>query len=397
MRLANAAAAYGWYLVKTVLPTNLCVFYPLPKSLPYIVALSSALVIAAVSCWAIAWRRKQPWMLVGWFWFLGTLVPVIGIIQVGGQAVADRYTYVPLVGLFVMFAWGASAALEEAPSARPWVIGAAIAALLLCVATTRSQLRYWKNGVSLFTRVLAVTDDSAFGENSLGVALSNDGKGQEAIPHYEEALRLQPNSVHAHYNLGIEYANLGDLKQAAHHFSEALKLSPRNESLHNNLGVILAQQGDLPSAIEQFKTAIECNPAYPNSYLNYAMALEKEGQIDMAITNYNLALERDPNSSEALNNLANLYVTSRDAKRHNTAVQLAERANYLTRYQVFTYVETLAAAYAGVGSYSKAVTNAEWARKLAEVRGTRKQADKIKAELESYQAQRSFQTTNEAR
>jgi tetratricopeptide (TPR) repeat protein len=393
-RLLNAASAYGWYLAKTILPINLCAFYPLPKHIHYIAVVSSVLVIAAVSCWAMLRRRKQPWLLVGWLWFLGTLVPVIGLIQVGGQAVADRYTYVPLIGLFLMFAWGLAAAMEEIPSARPWGIGAASLALLLCIGATRIQLPYWKDGVSLFTRVLAVTGDSAFAQNNLGIALSNAGKGTAAIPHYEEALRLQPDSIHAHYNLGIEFADMGNLKQAAYHFSEALKLSPRNESLHNNLGVILAQEGLVPMAMEQFKEAIECNPTYPKSYLNYAMALEKEGQIALAITNYKLALERDTNAPEALNNLARLYVTAPDAQLHRTAVQLAERANKLTRFQVASYLETLAAAYAAVGSYSKAVTNAEWARRLAEVRGTKKEADKIKAELESYRAHQGLQTTN---
>jgi protein O-mannosyl-transferase len=396
-RLLNAAAAYGWYLAKTILPINLSVFYPLPKDIHYVAVISSILVIGAMSYWAILRRRKQPWLLVGWFWFLGMLVPVIGLVQVGGQAVADRYTYVPLVGLFIMFAWGLADALEEIPSARPWGIGAASVALLLCIGTTRSQLAYWKDGMTLFTRVLAVTGNSAFAQNSLGVALSNSGRGGEAILHYEEALRLQPDSIHAHYNLGIEYADMGNLKQAAHHFSEALKLSPRNESLHNNLGVILAQEGEVPMAMEQFKAAIECNPTYPKSYLNYAMALEKEGQIALAITNYKLALERDTNAPEALNNLARLYVTTPDAQMHRTAVQLAERANKLTRFQVASYVETLAAAYAAVGSYSKAVTNAAWAHKLAEVRGTKKEADKIKAELESYKAHQGLQTTNQMR
>jgi tetratricopeptide (TPR) repeat protein len=333
-------------------------------------------------------RYQCPWILVGWFWFLGTLVPVIGIIQVGHQAVADRYSYVSLIGLFIILSWGLDRWIQIRPSVRSWLISLAAVSLLLCVVETRIQLTYWQNGIALFTRVLAVDGNSAFAQNGLGVALSDDGRGREAIPHYEEVLRFLPDSTPTHYKLGVEFADIGDLNQASEQFSAALRLSPHDESLHNNLGAVFAREGQLERAIEQFKAAIQCNPTEPKSYFNYARALEQEGQFGLAITNYNLALERDPNSPEILNGLANLLVTSTQSKWNNpsAAVPLAERANALTRFQVSPYIATLAAAYAAAGEYSKAVENAELARRLAEAQGMRDLATRLAVDLESYKA-----------
>jgi len=350
--------------------------------------MASLLLLAVFTWFAVRMRHPCPWIPVGWFWFLGTLVPVIGLIQVGAQAVADRYTYVSLIGLFIIFSWGLDLWIEMKPSARPLVISLTAVLLLSCVAATSIQLRYWQNGIPLFTRVLAVNGDSAFAQNSLGVALSNAGRGKEAIPHYQAALRLQPDSIHAHYNLGVEFADIGDLDHAAEQFFAALKISPHNESLHNNLGVVLAKEGQLEKAIEQFKAAIECNPTYPKSYLNYARALEQQGQFGLAITNYNMALERDPNSPEILNGLANLLLTCPQPQWQNpsAAVPLAQRANAITQFQVSPYIATLAAAYAAVGDYAKAIENADLARRLAEAQGMKDLAAKLQTDLESYKA-----------
>jgi tetratricopeptide (TPR) repeat protein len=388
LRLVNSMAAYGWYVVKMFVPTNLCVFHPLPSSPPYVAAFFSLLLIAGVAWLGVRLRRSSPWILVGWFWFLGTLVPVIGIIQVGHQAVADRYTYVSLIGLFIILSCGLDRWVQMRPSFRSWVVSLTTVALILCAVETRIQLTYWQNGITLFTRVLAVNGDSAFAQNGLASALSDAGRGREAIPHYEEVLRLLPDTGLVHYKLGIEFANIDDLKQAAEQFSKALKLNPHDETLYNNLGVVLAREGQLERAIEQFKAAIQCNPTYPKSFLNYARALEKEGQFGLAITNYNLALERDPNSPETLNGLAHLLVTSAQSKWKNpsAAIPLAERANKMTQFQVPSYMATLAAAYAAAGDYSKAVENADLARRLAEAQGMTELAKSLESDLESYKA-----------
>jgi tetratricopeptide (TPR) repeat protein len=388
MRLVNSAAAYGWYVTKTIVPTGLCVFHSMPSSPAYAAAIGSLLLIAGIAWLAVRMRVQHPWILVGWFWFLGTLIPVIGIIQVGHQAVADRYTYVSLIGLFIILSWGLDLWIKIRPSLRSWAIGLAAVSLLLCIVETRAQLTSWQNGIALFTRILAADGNSAFAQNGLAAALSDAGRGREAIPHYEEVLRLLPDLGPTHAKLGIEFVNIGDLNHASEQFSAALKLSPNDESLHNNLGVVLAREGQLERAVEQFKAAIQCNPTYPESYLNYARALEREGQYGLAVTNYYLALERDTNSPETLNGLAHLLATCPQPKWNNpsAAVALAERANALTRFQVCPYIATLAAAYAAIGEYSKAVENADLARRLATVQGLQDLAAKIESELESYKA-----------
>ncbi len=388
-RALNGAAAYGWYLCKTIFPDDLCVFYPLPVSPPLLEGLCSALAVAAISGLVFWWRGKCPWLVLGWLWFLGTLVPVIGIVQVGGQAVADRYTYIPLIGLFIAVAWTLNDWLEREAWARIPAAEIVGAWLVVCAVLTHGQLRWWENGIALYTRVLAVTPNSAFGQDGLGVALSNAGRGTEAITHYEEALRLKPDSVHAHYNVGIEYAAAGDLDRAAFHFSAALKLNPRSEFLHNNLGTVLARQNKTEAAMNQFREAIQINPAYPAPYLNYGMALEQLGRIGEAAGNYTNALRLDPSATAAMDKLAHLLATCRGTPWFNPseALKLAGRANELTQFAVPGYLETLAEAYAAAGDNAKAFSTARLALQKAQANGLKDMAERIRGEMDGYKNQ----------
>jgi len=294
LRAANVPVAYITYIGKTLWPIHLCAFYPLPDKAPLLAATGSGLALAAITALTVRWRRKYPWLLVGWFWFLGTLIPVIGFVQVGGQAMADRYTYLPSIGLFIMLAWSVNHWLARLPAARNWVGGAAFVCLLGCVVATERQLPYWRDNLALYGRIVQYFPDCAGAQNGLGLALSDAGRRGEAIDHYRKALRLEPASVHAHYNLGIELAEDGKLEEAMLQFTEALKLNPRNEQLHNNVGVVLAQQGKLQAALEQFQQAMKLNPSYPKPYLNAAMALEKLGRTNEAQINYQKAAQLDP-------------------------------------------------------------------------------------------------------
>jgi tetratricopeptide (TPR) repeat protein len=231
---------------------------------------------------------------VGWFWFLGTLIPVIGLVQVGGQAWADRYTYLPTIGLLIMIAWSVKYWLAGHPAARLCMGGAVFLALFTCVIAAKLQLPVWRDSLSLYSRILDNFPDCASAQNGLGLALSNAGRTEEAIVHYREALRLEPASVHAHYNLGIELAVAGKLDEAMFHFNEALKLNPRSEQLHNNVGVVLAQQGKVQEALDQFKLSIALNPIYPKPYLNAAMALDRLGRTNEAQIDYQMATKLDP-------------------------------------------------------------------------------------------------------
>jgi len=294
LRAANVPLAYVIYILKTLWPVHLCAFYPFPDKVPVLAAAASALALAAMTVLAIRWRREHPWIFLGWFWFLGTLVPVIGLVQVGGQAWADRYTYLPSIGLFIMLAWSVHHWLFRRPAARPLVAGAAFASLLGCVFATERQLPYWTDSVTFFGRILQFYPDSAGAQNGFGIALSAVGRKAEAIEHFKESLRLDPNSVHAHYNLGIELTDARKLDEAMVQFDDALKLNPRSEQLHNNVGVILAKEGKLKEALEQFQRAIELNPRYPKPYLNSAMALEQLGRTNEATINYQKAARLDP-------------------------------------------------------------------------------------------------------
>jgi protein O-mannosyl-transferase len=297
LRAANIPVAYVTYIGKTLWPSHLCAFYPLPDKAPVLAAAGSSLALAAITALTVRWRREYPWLLVGWLWFLGTLIPVIGWVQVGAQALADRYTYLPSIGLFIMLAWSVQHWLVRRPAARSWVVGATFLGLLGCVLATERQLPYWRDSMALYGRILQYFPDCASAQNGLGLALSDAGRRAEAIDHYKEALRLEPASVHAHYNLGIELAEAGKLEEAMFQFTEALKLNPNNEQLHNNVGVVLAQEGKFQAALEQFQQAIKLNPQYPKPYLNAGMALERLGRTNEAQTNYQKAAQLDPDLS----------------------------------------------------------------------------------------------------
>ncbi|MGA2749889.1 MAG: tetratricopeptide repeat protein [Verrucomicrobiota bacterium] len=297
-RVWEVPLAYGTYICKTLWPARLCAFYPLPVKPPAGTALCALAALAAITLMAWLWRRSCPWLPVGWFWFLGTLVPVIGLIKAGDQAIADRFTYVPSIGLLIMVVWSAHHWLAARPPARLWAGALAAACLLGCVLVTQKQLATWRDSISFYSQILSVNKNCVMAQNGLGWALSQAGRSGEAIDHFREALRLDPNLVRARLNLGIELANAGDSAEALAQFTEGLKLDPRNEQLLNNAGVALAQQGKTELALVQFQRAIAADPGNPRPYLNCAMAWEKLGHFQQALTNCQEALRLDPASQE---------------------------------------------------------------------------------------------------
>ena len=311
MRVPVALTAYAGYLGKAIWPVNLSVFYPLPSSPPLAAGVCSALALAGITGVLLGWRYRFPWMTVGWLWFLGTLVPVIGIIQVGTQAMADRYTYIPMIGLLVLVVWSFEHWVKSMPGVRALVCVLAGGSVLSCLVLTRIQLSYWHDSIPLFAHALSVTTNNPVAHNNLGLALANAGRNAEAIAHYQEALRLMPNSAQAHYNLGIEMASAGNFDQAAFHFSEALKLNPQSEKLHNNFGVVLAQQGQLEAAMKEFERSIQLNPDYPKPYLNYGMAMQNQGLTGAAVTNYAKALDSFPIGRKPWTNSLSYWLLAR--------------------------------------------------------------------------------------
>ena len=303
-RIANAMVAYVSYLGKMFWPAHLAVFYPLSShTLPIWQALAAGLVLVVLSLLALRLARRHPYLLVGWLWYLCTLLPVIGLVQVGGQAMADRYTYVPFIGVFIVLVWGMAdlAARWHAPRfLLPVGAGVVLSALMIC---TWVQVRYWRDSITLYEHSLEVTRSNSLIHNNLGMALAAQGKMDQAEAHYAEALRLNPNFALAHNNLGMALAKQGKMDEAEGHFAEALRLNPVFAGAHNNLGMALAAQGKMDQAEAHYAEALRLDPNFAEAYNNFGVALTKQGKIDEAITMFQKAIQIKPNYSKACSNL----------------------------------------------------------------------------------------------
>jgi tetratricopeptide (TPR) repeat protein len=299
-RVENALVAYVGYLRKAIWPSDLAVAYPHPgASLPGATVALAALALVGATALALKAAKARPYVPVGWFWYLGTLVPVIGIVQVGPQAMADRYAYVPLVGAAIVVAWGAADLAARRPQARAAVAAAAIAAVAAMMVVTWSQVRVWRNGVSLWERAVARTRDNYIAVTNLGVALHKQGKIDEALSRYLDALRINARYEITHYNLGLAVAEQGKMDEAERHFREALRINPKYAEAHNNLGIVLATTGRRGEAIEHLTQALAINPDYVDALHNLGLVLTQEGRYDEAISRFSRVLALKPDHAGA--------------------------------------------------------------------------------------------------
>jgi len=277
-RLSNAIVAYGFYLYKMVWPGHLSVHYPHPGSWPPGEVMLSLLALGAVTFFAVKRFRAQPFFLVGWLWYLVSLLPVIGLVQIGSHAFADRYTYLPLVGVFIGIVWGVGALVEHRkiltlPSG---MIGITI--VLVLSAVSMQQVQHWRNAESLFRQAVSATKNNYLAYNNLGAALSRQGRQQEAMPYFEKALNVRPDYVEALFNMGVALAGQGKYAEALPVYGKVLTLNPRFAEAHNNAAIAYAQLGNLKQAIIHFREAIRIHPDYREAAKNLGIAELQQSQ-----------------------------------------------------------------------------------------------------------------------
>jgi len=303
VRLLNVLAAYLDYVLKMIVPLGLAVFYPFPTAIPLLKVFSAALLITCLSLMAVLKRRRYPWFPVGWFWFLGTLVPVIGIVQVGNQAMADRYMYLPSIGFFiVVVGWGTEVA-RRFERLRPIFLAVAVAAILTLTATTSYQLAVWRDSVSLFSHTLKITGDHPLVNYYLGAALADQGRQDAAMKQYMRVLAVDSTSELANLNMGVLYQRQGKHARAAEHYRQALATNPFSWKAHHNLGLAYMAASDTSGAMDHYHKALEIAPRAARVHNSLAVALLHVGNKTGAVHHLQKALAIDPGYLSARKNM----------------------------------------------------------------------------------------------
>jgi Flp pilus assembly protein TadD len=302
-RLGNAAISGAVYIGKTIWPTRLAVFYPFPTTQPPWQVLAAVLLLAGITILVLRLIGTRPYLAVGWFWYAITVLPVIGIVQVGNQARADRYTYLPGIGLFLMLAWSGADAWRRWPKARLPLAALCGAVCLASVALTARQVSYWQSGETLFQHSLEATGDNAFALLGVADAWGAAGLDDQAITEYRSVLAIAPHDPKALLDLGALLCKLGRFEEALPPLAELVRLKPGDAESHHNLGQVLAAQGRPDEALEQFEAAVRLKADYLDAQVSLGTVLVKLGRIDEAIAHFSEALRIDPDSGTAADNL----------------------------------------------------------------------------------------------
>jgi len=317
-RMANVPVSYVTYLVKMFWPQDLAMFYPFPEQLPLWQVAGAAFLVILTSIVVIVMAESLPSLLVGWFWYVITLLPVIGIIQVGKHAMADRFTYLPLIGTGIMLAWGLPVLLRSVNGRKKILLPAGIAVMILWAVLAWQQCGYWENSIKLFNRALSVTKNNYLAHNNLGLALFNEGKIDEAIAHYNQALSIlpfMPDHIVVYSNRGVAYAKKSLYPEALDDFNKAIDLKSDYEDAYSNRGIVYSQLGQDHLALEDFNTAIRLKPDYADFYSNRGVVLTKLGRYQNAIDDFSKAMDIQPGYTDALCKRAVVYLQqgNRDA------------------------------------------------------------------------------------
>lgn len=430
-RLEHISVSYCWYLLKFIWPVNLSIFYPYRTGDTVSASdeILTCLLLIALTAMAVKFMRKHPWFLFGWLWFIGTLVPVIGLVQVGNQAYADRYTYLPYIGLFIAIAWEVPELLARWPYQRPVIWAAALIIGAACFWRTVIEVHYWKDGFTLFNRAIALdaqdempwfllgleyethgnndkaidcmtratTLDYAFGWawHDLGRMLVIKGDYAAAINAFQTAIpwdQYKPDTIEIYNDLADAYYNTGQYAQAIAAYQNSLQLSPDQPLVLNNLGQSFFHDQQPDQAIATLQQAVSLEPGFANAQYNLAMFLGSTGHNSEAIPHYRKVIELDTNNVIALNNLAWILATDPDPRLRDgkEAMLLAEHACERTRYQVAFLIGTLAAADAEAGRFADAVTTAKRASGVAAAHGQKTVAERNNQLMLLYQSGQAF-------
>lgn len=422
-RAQNAAISCVRYLEQLAWPDALCIFYPYPRGDRWLELAVALAVLAGVTTLCLRSRTQRPYLLAGWLWFLGMLVPVIGLVQVGSQAHADRYTYLPSLGIALAVVWLATELLSRAPR---WCGPAlALVVALPLALQSHAQVRYWSDSAALFQRALDVGGESALIRESLGRVQAERGELDAALANFRRALELEPNYAAAHSRLGAALLARGELAESERILRRALELDARDATSHCNLGLLLERRNELDGALESYRAAIQLDPWNSTAHAHAAKLLGMRGKLDEALASYRAAREvtpddielirftavtltllgrveealadyralliRSPDDLDALNNFAWISSTHPDARLRNgpEAVRCAERARELLRNTPNAVVlDTLAAALAESARFPEAVAACEQAVALAERTGDSRGAARFREHLELFKASR---------
>ena len=440
VRIGNALVSCVAYLEQMIYPVGLTVYYPHPgNNLALWKIIAAFVLLLVISIGAVAVRRKQPWFLIGWLWYLGMLVPAIGLIQSGMRARADRYTYLPQIGLYILLTWTV-VELTASWRSRRWLLGGgAMIVLAVLITCARTQTTYWRDSETLWTHALSCTTNNTIAHNNLGDAFYQQGRMNEAIAQFQKTLAIDPNNPEANYDLGnaffqqgrmdeaiaqfqktlainssdmdvhYNYAdvhnNLGNvflrqgrMDEAVAQFQKALAINPKDANTHYNLGNAFRQQGGVNEAIAHFQMALAIKPQFAEAHYNLGNAFLQQGHVDEAITHFQKALTIKPDYVEAQNNMAWVLATCPQASLRNgiKAVGLAERANQITGGGKPVVLCTLAAAYAEAGRFPEAIETVQRALHLAEEQSNTALAGALQSQLKLYQAGTPFHGTEQS-
>jgi protein O-mannosyl-transferase len=397
-RVQNAFVSYVIYIWKTLWPAHLAVFYPHPNdTLALWEVIFAILLLLAITAAVIVFRKQRPYLLTGWFWYLVMLIPVIGIVQVGEQGYADRYTYLPHVGLFVAVVWLAIDLATVRQSKRRVAVTTAAAVLIILALTWAAfiQASYWRNSEVLWTHALAVTSDNDVAHNNLGYLCNDRGDLDKAISHFESAARIRSAKRDPHYHLASAFVqmNLGDAlarkersDEALVHYDEAIRLQPDYGDAYYNRGSVLLAKGRIDEAIADLEKTLQIQPNDADAHTGLGNAFLRKGSLQEAIAHYKEASALAPEDPHSRNNIAWVLATTSDASLRDgsRAVEFAEQAVQLSGGREPQFIRTLAAAYAESGRFSEALAVAQQAAVMASMQGKADVANRLKNDLVLY-------------